>query len=1250
MGLRRTPRFLFLTLGYAALVNLAYVLGLLLRFEGDVPARYWASYARLWPLYTLLTLSVYHVAGLYQGLWRYASTVTLFQILKGVTLSAGVLVGILLFHPDRLFPASLIVLVWGGQLLLVGGVRFAWRLARDRVLGPVPRRAVLTLVVGADTSGIHLIQEMRRRPAGLEALTPVGFIDDDGRLTGHVVEGVKVLGTIADLPRVLTEQRAEMVIVSDPDMPAKVVREIARFCSEANVRIKTLPGLSDLQQGRPALSQMRDVRIEDLLGRQPVHLNLDEVAQELRGERVLVTGAGGSIGSELARQVAEFGPAELVLLDHAENGLYYVHNELMAQHAGLPLHPVVGDIQDAIGLEAAFARYRPTVVFHAAAHKHVPLLEVNPREAILNNVVGTRNLVMAADRHGVRKFVLISTDKAVNPTSVMGASKRVCEMLLQSRSQHSRTQFVAVRFGNVLGSDGSVIPLFRRQLERGGPITVTHPEARRYFMTIHEAVRLVLQAGAMGRGGEVFLLEMGEQVRILDLARQLVRLAGMREGEDVEIVFTGLRPGEKLYEELHSDSERTRITRHERILVWNLDARDEEELLEEVTELEALARSADPDAIKYGLHRLVPEYVEPQHVPYRPAPVTPVVELPAAQPVPARRARGREWQSGLRHSLDTVAAGLLLALSAPLWLLMWLEARRQGEREILVHEVRVGRTRRRGPRRNLETSPQIDRRVSERRTQDLLGQPFACARFRSDLGVMGRWLAGRRLDKVPFLLNVLRHEMTLVGPKPEKEYLVLRWQSVVPDYARRFSVLPGVTGLAQVADCSDADVEGLVRRVHYDLYYVDNRSLLLDVRTLGRTFGVILRRPRPGHSQPTEPAVGRPSWVEPPVRRTRGAPAGAPAGGGSAGHMVGLETSSAPAGTAAGPPAASAASTPPRAGRQRSDPMKRAARGMLRGWVLALMSLACWMAGISTAWAQEYVLGPEDVITISVYLHPELERSVAISVDGNITFPPLGELKAAGLTPKQLGERIADRLSSYLRQTTAVTVTVTQFLSRSVFVTGAVARPGRYGFERIPSLVDVIAQAGGAAPGADLSRVQILRREGAGRRSVTADVAAAMRDGGTATLPELRPGDTVVVPGAPTTGPGAGPVGVTLVGGGVGVLGEVQRPGLYVVGTAQDLWAVLAAAGGLTARGDLSDVRVITRDSGTQAVIKLNLKQSLARGGRGAYMVKDGDVVFVGASGAAQFGRAFAGLQTVLSLSADVLNIVLLRELIAERR
>ncbi len=847
LGFRKAPRFLVLTVGYSAIVNLAYLGALLLRFEGQIPVRFWQGYLEIGPAFTLLSLLGYFLAGLYHGLWRYASTVTLFQIFKGVTLSASALVVLLFLLPERHFPTSLIAIVWLVELVLLGAVRFAWRLMRERVLGPFTGHAVPTLVIGADHQGVNLVQEMRRRLSGEESLMPIGFLDDDERLTGHQIEGVKVLGTLPDLPTVLREKHVEMVVVSDAEMPGRVLREIARVCTEASVRIKTLPGLSDLSHGaRPGLSQMRDIRIEDLLGREPVQLDLEEVGEFLRGECVMVTGAGGSIGSELARQVFEFGPSELVLLDHAENGLYFVHHELLAQRPSFPLHAIVCDIRDAAGIDAAFRRFRPTVVFHAAAHKHVPLLESSPREAVLNNVVGTRNLVDSADRCGTRKFVLISTDKAVNPTSVMGASKRVCEMLLQSASRRSDTRFCAVRFGNVLGSDGSVVPLFQRQLQRGGPLTVTHPEARRYFMTIPEAVRLVLQAGAMGRGGEVFLLDMGEQVRIQDLARQLIRLAGLREGEDIDIVFTGLRPGEKLFEELHSHTEKTRITRHERIMTWDLSSMEEEVLRAEVGRLERIAEDGDPDAVKRQLHELVPEYREPtaEDLKVQPAPARIDVQLPAAVEPPAVNVAA-DLADNARQWLDAALAVMLLVLASPLWLAVMAEARLRGAGDPYVRETRIGRTRRRGQRRAAGDSVAIDRRNIERRTQDLLGEPIVCARFRADMGPVSRLVALRRLDKLPWLLNVLRSEMALVGPKPEKAELVLRWEHLVPDYARRFTVRPGLTGLAQVSGIADADADGVVRRVHYDLFYVDHRSLLLDTRTLLRTLAVVVRRPRP---------------------------------------------------------------------------------------------------------------------------------------------------------------------------------------------------------------------------------------------------------------------------------------------------------------------------------------------------------------------------------------------------------------------
>jgi len=498
--------------------------------------------------------------------------------------------------------------VWTSQILLMGGVRLAWRLWRERALRE-RGRPVPALVIGADHAGVALVQEMRRRQEGGESLVPLGFVDADPRLTGHLVEGLKVFGTFADLARVIERQRPEVAVVANPSLPGRVVRDLAAACTAAGVRLKTVPAMSELQPGgRLPLARLRDVRLEDLLGRATVPPGDDEVAAFVRGRRVLVTGAGGSIGAELARQVARFGPATLVLLDHAENGLYFIERELGAAEPGVPLHAIVGDLCDPAGIEALFARHRPDLVLHAAAHKHVPLLEDAPREAVLNNVAGTRILVDAALAHGTQNFVLISTDKAVNPSSVMGASKRVCERLVQAASTRGPGRFCAVRFGNVLGSDGSVVPLFQRQLERGGPLTVTHPDATRYFMTIPEAVRLVLQAAAIGKGGEVFLLDMGEPVRVLDLARQLVRLAGLREGEDVDVVFTGLRPGEKLHEELHSRAEQARMTRRERILTWDLAPENDAALRREVAELERVAVNGSPEEIRAALRAVVPEY------------------------------------------------------------------------------------------------------------------------------------------------------------------------------------------------------------------------------------------------------------------------------------------------------------------------------------------------------------------------------------------------------------------------------------------------------------------------------------------------------------------------------------------------------------------------------------------------------------------------------------------------------------------
>ena len=609
MNLRKLPRTLVLTAGYAALLNAAVVLALILRYDGAPSSAAIAAASRLVPAWTVLSLLGYLVAGLYHGLWRYAGTETLFQMLRGITLSAVLWWAGCLWFGAGALPASLTVIVWFAQLALMGAARLSWRLWRDRQLGGHGARAVRTLVVGADHSAVGLVQEMRRRRSGEEAPLPMGFVDPDPRLTGHLVEGLRVLGTLADLPRVLEEQHPELVVIANPELSGRAVRLVAAACEAAGVRLRTVPAMSELPPGaRVTMARVRDVRLEDLLGRASLPPADDEVGAFLHGRRVLVTGAGGSIGAELARQAARFAPASLVLLDHAENGLYFIQRELLDRGVSVPVHAVVADLRDAAGVEGVVAAHRPEVVLHAAAHKHVPLLEDSPREAVLNNVGGTRHLVEASARHAVAHFVLISTDKAVHPSSVMGATKRVCERLVQAASGAGGGRYCAVRFGNVLGSEGSVVPLFQRQLERGGPLTVTHPDATRYFMTIPEAVRLVLQAAAMGSGGEVFLLDMGEPVKVADLARSLIRLAGLREGEDLEIVFTGLRPGEKLHEELHSKAEQARMTKREHILTWDLASEDAVRLAAEVAALERAAETGDAASIRAALRSAVPDY------------------------------------------------------------------------------------------------------------------------------------------------------------------------------------------------------------------------------------------------------------------------------------------------------------------------------------------------------------------------------------------------------------------------------------------------------------------------------------------------------------------------------------------------------------------------------------------------------------------------------------------------------------------
>ncbi|MGI9860923.1 nucleoside-diphosphate sugar epimerase/dehydratase [Moorella naiadis] len=558
----------------AVAVNLALFLALWLRFDGVIKPAYINDALRIAPFATCIYIASFYFFRLYNRLWQYASinelvaivTATLAGSMASVSLAYFRMVGGTFPLPRSIFVLWTILII-----ALVGLSRLSWRLFREYRF-PVARncgRAVL--IVGAGDAGAMVAREYRNHSSNGNdngsGAKPVGFVDDDPAKQGRSLLGLPVLGKREDIPRLVEELNVGEIVIAMPSVRGKVIREIVEICHGTGAALRIVPGMYDLLDGTVKVDPIREVRIEDILGREPVQVDLAAMAGYLAGEVVLVTGAGGSIGSELCRQVASFGPARLILLGHGENSIYEIHQELSRTCPDLSLTQAVIDVKDEAAIDQLFRIYKPAVVFHAAAHKHVPLMEMNPPEAIKNNVLGTRVVARAADRYGSQAFILISTDKAVNPTSIMGASKRVAEMVVQEIARRSKTRFAAVRFGNVLGSRGSVVPLFQRQIAAGGPVTVTHPEMTRYFMTIPEAVQLVIQAGALSRGGEIFVLDMGEPVKIVDLARSMIILSGYEPGRDIEIAFTGIRPGEKLYEEILTAGEGVNATSHERIFI-----------------------------------------------------------------------------------------------------------------------------------------------------------------------------------------------------------------------------------------------------------------------------------------------------------------------------------------------------------------------------------------------------------------------------------------------------------------------------------------------------------------------------------------------------------------------------------------------------------------------------------------------------------------------------------------------------------
>ncbi|WP_216830629.1 polysaccharide biosynthesis protein [Alkalihalobacterium elongatum] len=487
---------------------------------------------------------------LYKKAWEYASINELVAIGKAITLSI-IVTGLVQLGVFQEVYLRTLAITWMMHILFIGGSRFSWRMYRDTYIKPSKDKK-RTLIIGAGSAGTMVVRQLQHNEE--VELNPVAFVDDDKAKHHLEIMGLPVVGGVEKIEKVVQEKQIEHIIIAIPSLSKEELNNIFNECAKTKAKTQIMPKIEDIMVGKVSVNQFRDVQVEDLLGREPVELDIAGIEQFIKGQTILVTGAGGSIGSEVCRQITNFAPKELILLGHGENSIYSIEMELRRNHPNLKLDTEIADIQDREKMFAIMNKRKPHVVFHAAAHKHVPLMERNPEEAVKNNVIGTKNVAEAASDAGVNTFVMISTDKAVNPTSVMGSTKRIAEMIIQHMDMISDTRFVAVRFGNVLGSRGSVIPLFKEQILSGGPVTVTHPEMVRYFMTIPEASRLVLQAGALARGGEVFVLDMGEPVKIVDLAKNLIKLSGYTEAE-IPIQFTGMRPGEKMFEELLGEDE-----------------------------------------------------------------------------------------------------------------------------------------------------------------------------------------------------------------------------------------------------------------------------------------------------------------------------------------------------------------------------------------------------------------------------------------------------------------------------------------------------------------------------------------------------------------------------------------------------------------------------------------------------------------------------------------------------------------------
>ncbi|MFA5383184.1 MAG: nucleoside-diphosphate sugar epimerase/dehydratase [Eubacteriales bacterium] len=582
-------RIILLVLCDALLINTALAVAVILRFSNsyETTLQQLVAYLNLAPVITITFLPVFYIFKLYNRVWAYASLGEMIAIVQAVTWGSlgAVVVTYFLYSP---IPRFIVVVHWAYTILLVGGSRMVWRINYERQKASKSIPSKRSLIIGAGDAGAMVVREMKTHKSDI---LPIGFIDDDRKKHNLNIMGLPILGKREQIPDVVKKYKIELIVIAMPSVNAHVIRDIVGICRSTKAELKILPGVYQIIEGQVSVNSLRPVQLEDLLRREPVQVDLEEIAGYLKKETVLITGAGGSIGSELCRQVAAFGPHKLVLLGHGENSIHKIWMELKDIFCDINLAIEIADVRDKHRINSIFEKHKPAVVFHAAAHKHVPLMELHPAEAVKTNIFGTRNVADAASKSKTKVFVMISTDKAVNPSSVMGATKRMAELIINQENLTSETVFTAVRFGNVLGSNGSVVPVFQKQIADGGPVTVTDPEMERYFMTIPEAVQLVFQAGAMARGGEVFILDMGEPVKIVDMAKDMIKLSGLEPDKDIKIIFTGIRPGEKLFEELLTVAEGSQATKHKRIYL-------ERPTLVEVSDIDAELRKL----FRRGLH------------------------------------------------------------------------------------------------------------------------------------------------------------------------------------------------------------------------------------------------------------------------------------------------------------------------------------------------------------------------------------------------------------------------------------------------------------------------------------------------------------------------------------------------------------------------------------------------------------------------------------------------------------------------